>query len=725
MRRRAVFAVSVGLGLALVLGAVFTPRHVGGVSGRLAGSVADTILANATAPEDYELPPTAHAVPSSYGGIQQVGGQGEGLNCSLPPGVDTYAFPRDARVAAPISLRMRQACIAHDYCYRHGSATYDYTQADCDYILQDSAFRLCRQITRAERVLECQTDARKITLGVRTGGAGSFRLPGDASNSGRYSTYFEFDRHPLRATEYVVTRIADAPAAWANEQVLPKALYHFTVHRSGMRLRIIGLKRGSAPPICALIDLPADFRWVTTPPLVLRLQSENRDWLVWERRSGLGTTSVSFDGIAPALATEADWRGVFGHITTYADPVEGCDRKAFAAAPSLASTAFHHARVRDKTGKEVDPEILDFHSPIAVPNHLLEGDRLHLFGLATYPCVVRDASTCIGHLQIDPARGTTLFEYAETVDPNCLSRDHPLFSKANKTGDCDRYRDFAGAPFMTTLDGALGMAWLRRGASNGEGYVETARLRWAPTRTASTEAPALRLRTFELAGLSEGLEPMVLTSTEGGQQAFFGLSLDPTCNGKLRVNRIPLIEGADVEGRTKANTKQESDCHPKLAADFLARPFSAIDRTRLILLRTMQDSVAYFHGDDPAKVTDRAAIDLEIAVLPTSTAEANVEPVRIGEIFSLHVCKSRDGFVLAAVPCATPNRLQRGQQPRPRKDMSYLAVRAINRAPIIVAKLEDDEPDIIIVHPIDVMQTIWLKGVKTPDGASWEFKKQR
>jgi hypothetical protein len=45
--------------------------------------------------------------------------------------------------------------------------------------------------------------------------------------------------------------------------------------------------------------------------------------------------------------------------------------------------------------------------------------------------------------------------------------------------------------------------------------------------------------------------------------------------------------------------------------------------------------------------------------------------------------------------------------------------------PIVVARLEDDEPDIVIVHPIDVMQTVWLKGVKTPDGTSWEFRKQR
>jgi hypothetical protein len=57
--------------------------------------------------------------------------------------------------------------------------------------------------------------------------------------------------------------------------------------------------------------------------------------------------------------------------------------------------------------------------------------------------------------------------------------------------------------------------------------------------------------------------------------------------------------------------------------------------------------------------------------------------------------------------------------------MSYLAVRAINRAPIVVARLDDDAPDIVIVHPIDVMQTVWLKGTKTPDGSGWDFKKQR
>jgi hypothetical protein len=716
MRRTIAILVALGSMALLIAGSVLFPRYSGGLAGR----AADYILANAVGPEDNELPPTAYGHPPSYGDIKQIGGQGEGLNCSLPPGVDTYAFPRDAKRIAPVSLKMRQACIAHDYCYRHGDATYGYTQADCDYILQENAFRLCRQVTGVKSVPACETDARKITLGVRIGGAGSFRHAGVASNTGRYSTYFEFDRYPLRATEYSVMRIADTPAAWRGEGMAPKALYMFTSHRTGTRLRIIGLKPG-APAVCALVDLPAEFRWLNTPPLVLRQEANGVDWLVWPRRTSLENTGVAFDGLAPATATRADWDNVFGKVTWYPpEQAQGCTRDPFAASSTVRS-AFRNVRVPET-------QIADFHPPLGVRKGLLDGTRLHLLGLTTYECGAKDdASTCVGHLQIDPLQATASFTAFQTLDPNCLRRHHPRFQEAQsglRTGDCDRYRGFALAPMVTSRDGTLGMAWLKRGASNGEGYTDQATLRFAPAKEPEQDAKGPKLvnyRDFKLAGLSEEREPVALTSTEGGQQALFAASYDETCKGMLRVTRFPLVEQVDLGGADKvAGRSPDSECRKDLVEDFLTRPFSTIHQSSMIFLRTFQDSVAYLGPDDRRK---EAKIDLEVAVLPTSSATAATVVQKIPGVFTIYVCDRAPQFGLAAVPCDTPKRALYGKA-QPLSDMPYLAVRAINRTPITVASLMDDEPDIIVVHPIDPMQTVWLKGRKTPDGSSWTFEKQ-
>jgi hypothetical protein len=727
MRRCILILMSLVIVLLFVLVALGL-RYAGGV----AGYAANFVLANAVGPEDFELPPTPYAIPSSHDDIQHNGGQGEGLNCSLPPGVDTYAFPRNAHIEAPVSLRMRQACVAHDYCYRHGSATYGYTQADCDYILQENAFRLCRQVTKAKNVPACETDARKITLGVRVGGAGSFRRAGVASDTGRYSTYFEFDRYPLRAAEYNVIRVADAPQAWAREGVLPKAVYVFTIHRTGTRLRILGLRRAGQQPVCGMVDLPADYRFLNTAPLVLRHHASGADWLVWLRRTSLENTGLSLDGIAPATATQADWDSVFGKVVPR--PVENCQSDPFASAAGGPS-AFHNARVRNSRGQEVDPKISDFHPPLAIQKGMLDGTQLHLFGLMTYQCVPNDNSTCVGQLQIDPHKGTALFEFFSGLDPSCLGRNHQQYAEAVRENlrspDCDRYRDFAAAPLVSPRDGTLGMAWLRRGTSNGEGYVETATLRWVPAKRSEGEIPLSQsFRAFKLDAMSERLEPTAFTSTDGGQQALFSASFDKACDGKLRVTRIPLLEPVDLKatGNAAANTS-DSECRKDLDEDFLSRPFSTVRKTSMIFLRTKQDSVAYLgpksNDNDQENGKDKASIDLEVAVMSTSSASAAAVSTAISNAFSIFVCKANadprdENFQLAAVPCDTPRRARYGR-PQPRKDMPYQALRAINRAPIVVSALEDDEPDIVVVHPIDVMQTVWLKGAKKPDGSGWTF----
>ena len=112
----------------------------------------------------------------------------------------------------PVSLQYRQACVFHDFCYRHGQATYGYSKADCDYLLQEYAYRLCRQIYGDDPGEEaCRERGRVVLLGVNLFGGESFA-------HGYRSTYFEFDPYPHRANDYVVARLVKQPRLQRPEQ---------------------------------------------------------------------------------------------------------------------------------------------------------------------------------------------------------------------------------------------------------------------------------------------------------------------------------------------------------------------------------------------------------------------------------------------------------------------------------------------------------------------------
>ena len=101
--------------------------------------------------------------------------------------------------------RFRQACVFHDLCYRHGLATYGYTQNDCDQVLQNEAFRLCLHPNGQSRSAErCQTDSKMILAGVTFGGSNAYR-------AWDRSTYFEFEADPSRSSGFSVSRVVDHP----------------------------------------------------------------------------------------------------------------------------------------------------------------------------------------------------------------------------------------------------------------------------------------------------------------------------------------------------------------------------------------------------------------------------------------------------------------------------------------------------------------------------------
>lgn len=204
----------------------------------LADKGAEAIFPDLETPEDMEAPPTFKLFPSSEITQAILGGRGMGLSCSIPKTGKLFFRQEDS--SADVNLHFRPSCAMHDMCYRHGLATYGYSQADCDRALQASAFRMCRQImnqepkrTKIENVYDyCQTQAKKVLLGVSVGGAGAFRPAGQ-------STYFEYDPMPQRADDYVVARAYKLDPQRAAAGELGIVTYHF--RRNSVRQRALAV----------------------------------------------------------------------------------------------------------------------------------------------------------------------------------------------------------------------------------------------------------------------------------------------------------------------------------------------------------------------------------------------------------------------------------------------------------------------------------------------------
>jgi len=195
--------------------------------------VAEAVFPDLATPPEMEAPPTFKQYPSSSITQAILGGRGRGLNCSIP-WIGKSLFETPAGTAS-VSLHFRPSCVMHDLCYRHGYATYGYSQADCDRALQASAFRMCRQINAIrdgkEEVFEsCQTEAKKVLLGVSIGGAGSFQASGK-------STYFEYDPMPENADNYVIGRAYPLDQAQASAGEFGVVTYHFW--RNTVRARLL------------------------------------------------------------------------------------------------------------------------------------------------------------------------------------------------------------------------------------------------------------------------------------------------------------------------------------------------------------------------------------------------------------------------------------------------------------------------------------------------------
>jgi hypothetical protein len=198
----------------------------------LTDRIVQAIYKNAAEPLDREMPVTVTSFRAAPNIVSTIGGMGEGLNCSLPWGFDSiFERPWAAEQRIAVRRRFRQACVYHDLCYRHGLATYGYTQNDCDELIQEQALRICLSVTPDKNLSDCQADAKKVTGGVKIWGFKSY-------HGWDSSTFFEFDPNPYRSMRFFVTRAIDDPfkAKYPDEHLNDpdQLLLMFSVMRGGV-----------------------------------------------------------------------------------------------------------------------------------------------------------------------------------------------------------------------------------------------------------------------------------------------------------------------------------------------------------------------------------------------------------------------------------------------------------------------------------------------------------
>lgn len=450
-----------------------------------AGPAADQILANVKATNDREFPVTVQSVRQSAEDIQSIGGMGQGLNCSLDKWVEFLVFPRKSNEAS-INLQIRQACAFHDMCYRHGARTYGYSQLDCDTLLQEHAFKLCKFFMAFDRLEACYTRARLVLLGVRFGGSGAFQEGA--------STYYEFDPFPYRSSRYRVIRIADTPHSWMGRGAEKKSIYVFDIKPSGVRVtifaKIASAKQGK--DFCTVYDLAGAFSAMTIPPIVAKTAG-GQDVFVWWRRQALSRTGGNFILLEPSQAGVQDWARAFG-VATEVKPDFSCETDLVPLDPMTTFKRMEQIAATTITGPGLDLEFSEFH---IAPWSSRDGSLGDAFALKTHTCKRGTNLLCFHIFKIArdfeglalrsaDIRGFTArtgkFEvYGQQDQGNSINIAKVVKPKEKEQ---DRYRSFVLPPFAMRSNGKIYLGIVRRGSENGEGYGNSSVIR----RFAVTEA---------------------------------------------------------------------------------------------------------------------------------------------------------------------------------------------------------------------------------------------
>ena len=102
-------------------------------------------------------------------------GGGQPVGCSIPAAVTILSDFADE-----MSDRIHPACVVHDYCYRHGFATYGVTKQQCDDDFLQNMKKECRgpaglNILDVKEYAACELAADQIYAAVQRNGTPFFR----------------------------------------------------------------------------------------------------------------------------------------------------------------------------------------------------------------------------------------------------------------------------------------------------------------------------------------------------------------------------------------------------------------------------------------------------------------------------------------------------------------------------------------------------------------------
>jgi hypothetical protein len=403
-------------------------------------------FANTLPPGDVELTQTAFAPTLSGTEVGVLSARGEGLNCSINPPVLFLAFRDGGSEEASVNLRYRQACVSHDLCYRHGAATYGYSQSDCDAFLVRDAFHLCKQIPGNDAGIDkCVAVARRVYAGVVLGGAESFRradpaLPESADIAAaleRTSTFAEYQAY-LGGQAAIA-----APRLMRNAKGAIELVY--IKHRpGGEAYRRLAWNGGSFAQIADGF-LPSRYDRVPSLPLLIAGQ-RNRigDILTWWRRD-------QTDGNATGGTFELATGEGLGELATIT--------------PQRAS------------GDKPDPT-----ATIMLPVRGASGDGLlHFIGIATMSGNKRCGgdggqsanAIKIVHMAVDP-RDALQPAKVPTLQCMTYTMKSPVFDRHAgavdfDTRQIDAYRYLAIPPVAHFVGGRIEVNLFRRGDAIGRG----------------------------------------------------------------------------------------------------------------------------------------------------------------------------------------------------------------------------------------------------------------
>ena len=422
-------------------------RKLPGITDRLA----EASFGNAIPAADSEAPVTVWSPAWSTAELGALVGRGEGLDCSIPSAA-LNAFASDQLLSgselAPVNLRFRQACVAHDLCYRHGRATYGYTQSQCDAALAAAAFRLCRMISRNGASRDaCTVEARKVLAGVTLGGTDSYRpasLDGRRLGSSeirldRISTTAEYDPYPQGSAQFALPRIGRGDClGHPNTPVL------VTIARrpGGSEINkrcydgktfILALLTARAPPTRTALPAPAT---VVGTPASNTASAEPRSEY---------STVVSMP-----------WLNASGGLTRWCRNEQGGTTFGFFAS---SRDALSYSGCRTTARSAFDPDVVTM---FPVPGRLSEVVPALGFALPDRP----ETPQQLVALNDDPGRlgGCT----GSHRGPRCYT---PLPAQCRGSGSGEAYRWFAEAPLvLPRADGPAAVTLFSRGCGRDRDY---------------------------------------------------------------------------------------------------------------------------------------------------------------------------------------------------------------------------------------------------------------